>query len=242
MSFGSKLSEIRIKSGISQEELAERLEVSVQTVHRWEHDKSAPNIHQVKTLCEIFGVNASYFFEETEQMGELASAPATITEEAPSEVPAVAAEEAPLEVPAVAVEEAPLEMPDQGREGKASPPAMLFANKWYYWICLVPWFIMFAQSLEDGTGLIFSIGSCIVWAVFTFLQELSFRFKTTSVKIQFILNVIKTLAIMTIALYSAFTSEQLLWKMLFIFVCCMSVVICAWEIVLIKNEYKNRKN
>ena len=229
MSFGSKLSEIRIKSGVSQEELAEKAGVSVQTVRRWEHDKSAPNIHQLKTLCEVFSVSSSYFFEETEQ-NEVAIAEET---EACNET-AIAEE--------VVAEEAPLETPAPGRVEKAPQPAMLFANKWYYWICLVPWFIMFAQSLEDGTGLFFSIGSCIVWAVFTFLQELSFRFKTTSVKIQFVLNVVKTLAIMAIALYSVFINEQLLWKVLFIFVCCMSVVICAWEIVLIKNEYKNRKN
>lgn len=229
MSFGSKLSEIRIKSGVSQEELAEKAGVSVQTVRRWEHDKSAPNIHQLKTLCEVFSVSSSYFFEETES-DEIAIAEGTAAYNETAIAEEVVAEEAPLETPA------------PGRVEKAPQPTMLFANKWYYWICLVPWFIMFAQSLEDGTGLFFSIGSCIVWAVFTFLQELSFRFKTTSVKIQFVLNVVKTLAIMAIALYSAFINEQLLWKVLFIFVCCMSVVICAWEIVLIKNEYKNRKN
>ena len=230
MSFGSKLSEIRIKCGVSQEELAEKLDVSAQTVHRWEHDKSAPNIHQLKTLCEVFNVTSSYFFEEAEQNEPV------IAEETEACAETAIAEE-------TVAEEAPLEMPAQGRAEKTPQSAMLFANKWYYWICLVPWFIMFAQSLHEKTGLLFCIGSCIVWSVFTLSQELLFRLKTAKEEgIQCVLNIVKTLAIMAIALYSMFKNEQLIWKILFIFVCCMSTIICIWEIILIKYEYKNRRN
>ena len=73
MSFGSKILEIRLERNLSQEELAERLNVSRLTIHRWENDKSAPNINQVKALCEVLGVSTSYFFEEKEVMGESAS-------------------------------------------------------------------------------------------------------------------------------------------------------------------------
>ncbi len=199
MSFGEKLSTLRLEKQITQEVLAERLDVSVQTVHRWEHDKSTPNVNQLKTLCEVLGVKSEYFFEE------IAIAQNSI------------------------------------RENEEN--TMLFANKWYYWVCLIPWFIMFAQSLNGGTGLVFCIGSCIVWAVFTLSQELLFRLKTAKEEgIQCVLNVVKTLAIVAIALYSVFKSEQLIWKILFTFVCCMSAVICVWEIILIKHEYKNRKN
>lgn len=64
MSFGSKLLEIRLERKLSQEELAERLDVSRLTIHRWENDKSAPNVNQIEALCNVFGLNVSCFFEE----------------------------------------------------------------------------------------------------------------------------------------------------------------------------------
>ena len=199
MSFGEKLFTLRLEKQITQEVLAEKLDVSVQTIHRWEHDKSAPNVNQLKILCEVLGVKSEYFFEE------IAITQATVCE--------------------------------------SDDNTMLFVNKLYYWVCLIPWFIMFAQSLHEKTGLLFCIGSCIVWSVFTLSQELLFRLKTAKEEgIQYVLNIVKTLAIMAIALYSMFKNEQLIWKILFIFVCCMSTIICIWEIILIKYEYKNRRN
>lgn len=65
MSFGSKLLEIRLERKLSQEELAARLDVSRLTIHRWENDKSAPNVNQIEALCNVFGLNVSCFFEET---------------------------------------------------------------------------------------------------------------------------------------------------------------------------------
>ena len=177
MSFGEKLSTLRLEKQITQEGLAEKLDVSVQTVHRWEHNKSTPNVNQLKTLCEVLGVKSEYFFED------IAITQVTVCE--------------------------------------SDDNTMLFVNKLYYWVCLIPWFIMFAQSLHEKTGLLFCIGSCIVWSVFTLSQELLFRLKTVKEEgIQCVLNIVKTLAIMAIALYSVFKNEQLIWKLLFIFVCC----------------------
>lgn len=65
MSFGSKLLEIRLERKLSQEELAARLDVSRLTIHRWENDKSAPNVNQIEALCNVFELNVSCFFEET---------------------------------------------------------------------------------------------------------------------------------------------------------------------------------
>ena len=55
MSFGSNLINRRKKLGITQEELAERLHVSRQTVSRWETDLTAPDLDMLVSLSDIFG-------------------------------------------------------------------------------------------------------------------------------------------------------------------------------------------
>lgn len=56
MSFGTKIRNLRIKNKLSQEELADRLQVAQTTVSNIESDKSVPDIIIVQRLCEIFGV------------------------------------------------------------------------------------------------------------------------------------------------------------------------------------------
>ncbi len=58
MNIGKKISQLRGASGISQEELAEKLEVSRQSVSKWEMNQALPGIDKVLMLCELFGVSA----------------------------------------------------------------------------------------------------------------------------------------------------------------------------------------
>ena len=53
MSFGSNIGYLRKKKGITQEELAERMYVSRQTISRWETDSVYPDVETVIRLCEI---------------------------------------------------------------------------------------------------------------------------------------------------------------------------------------------
>ena len=53
MSFGSNIGYLRKKQGITQEELAERMFVSRQTISRWETDSVYPDVETVIKLCEI---------------------------------------------------------------------------------------------------------------------------------------------------------------------------------------------
>lgn len=53
MSFGSNIGYLRKKKGITQEELAERMYVSRQTVSRWETDSVYPDMETVIRLCDI---------------------------------------------------------------------------------------------------------------------------------------------------------------------------------------------
>lgn len=54
MSFGQNLQFFRKNAGITQEELAERLEVSRQSVSKWESDTSFPEMDKIIQLCDMF--------------------------------------------------------------------------------------------------------------------------------------------------------------------------------------------
>lgn len=55
MSFGSNVVFYRKKFGITQETLAERLDVTRQTVSRWETDSAFPDMEKLLILCDLFG-------------------------------------------------------------------------------------------------------------------------------------------------------------------------------------------
>ena len=48
MNLGNSLFQARKKSGLSQEDVAEKLGVSRQTVSKWETDETVPDIRQSK--------------------------------------------------------------------------------------------------------------------------------------------------------------------------------------------------
>lgn len=54
MNFGEKIKHLRQLSCLSQQELADKLYVSRQTVTKWENGKSLPDISKLKKLSEIF--------------------------------------------------------------------------------------------------------------------------------------------------------------------------------------------
>ena len=54
MSFGTNLQFLRKKKEMTQEELAERLDVSRQTVSKWESDGAYPETEKIIALCDMF--------------------------------------------------------------------------------------------------------------------------------------------------------------------------------------------
>jgi len=60
MTFGENLKELRRKSGITQEKLAELMSVSPQAVSRWETDLSKPDISLLPPLANLFSVTTDY--------------------------------------------------------------------------------------------------------------------------------------------------------------------------------------
>ena len=57
MELGQRIKDYRNLNKMSQEELAERVYVSRQTISSWENDKSYPDIHSLIMLSEIFNVS-----------------------------------------------------------------------------------------------------------------------------------------------------------------------------------------
>ena len=57
MSLGNILFDARKKKGLSQEEVAEKLGVSRQTISKWETEETVPDIYQAKKLAKIYGLS-----------------------------------------------------------------------------------------------------------------------------------------------------------------------------------------
>lgn len=54
--FCENLIEFRRKAGMSQEELAEKLDISRQTLSKWEQGQSEPGVEHLMGLCEVFDI------------------------------------------------------------------------------------------------------------------------------------------------------------------------------------------
>ncbi len=57
MTIGEKIAKLRISADISQEQLAEKISVSRQSVSKWEMDQALPQIDKVLQLCELFNIS-----------------------------------------------------------------------------------------------------------------------------------------------------------------------------------------
>ena len=57
MSLGERIYKLRTKKNLSQGELAERLEVSRQSVSKWENNNAVPDLEKIIALSEIFEVS-----------------------------------------------------------------------------------------------------------------------------------------------------------------------------------------
>ena len=74
MALDKKLSRLRKKEGLSQAEVAEKLDVSRQAVSRWESGEAKPSTDNFQALCKLYHVSIDDLLNESEE--EL-TAPAT---------------------------------------------------------------------------------------------------------------------------------------------------------------------
>lgn len=64
MKLSEKLLSLRKSRGISQEELAEKLNVSRQAISRWETDGALPDSMNILQLSKLYGVTADYLLND----------------------------------------------------------------------------------------------------------------------------------------------------------------------------------
>lgn len=64
MTFGEKLQTLRAREGLSQDALAELLNVSRQAVSRWERDETMPETEKVVRISEHFHVTTDYLLKD----------------------------------------------------------------------------------------------------------------------------------------------------------------------------------
>ncbi len=65
MTIGEKIAHLRSAADISQEQLAEKINVSRQSVSKWEMDQALPQIDKVLLLCELFNVSADELLQDS---------------------------------------------------------------------------------------------------------------------------------------------------------------------------------
>ena len=86
MKFNEKLLELRKKQGLSQEELGMELQVSRQTISKWETDETLPDIRQSKRLAALYGLSLDELVEFDMDVKEIQEAIERTSEEVTNKI------------------------------------------------------------------------------------------------------------------------------------------------------------
>lgn len=70
MEIGQKLKEARTASGLSQENVAEKINVSRQTISNWENEKTYPDIISVIKLSDLYSISLDALLKGDQKMIE----------------------------------------------------------------------------------------------------------------------------------------------------------------------------
>ena len=81
MILADKIIDLRKKAGWSQEELADKLGVSRQSVSKWEGAQSVPDMNKILQLSSLFGVSTDYLLKDNLEAPEPVIAPEDAEEE-----------------------------------------------------------------------------------------------------------------------------------------------------------------
>jgi transcriptional regulator with XRE-family HTH domain len=135
MIFAEKLIKLRKQQGWSQEELAEKLGVTRQSVSKWESMASIPDLERIVKLSQIFGVSTDYLLKDNVE-----------TVETESGVPVQAAESEP---PArtVTMEEANGFLEQAGKTAWKTAAAVALCI-----LCPIPCIILGVISEQPGSA------------------------------------------------------------------------------------------
>ena len=67
MELGMKIRQLRNRAGLTQEEMADRLGITAQSVSKWENRAAMPDITLLPSIAEIFGVTIDDLFDLTRE-------------------------------------------------------------------------------------------------------------------------------------------------------------------------------
>lgn len=71
LTIGEKIKDLRKKNKCSQEELAVSMNLTRQTISKWESNSAQPSFENIRLLCSVFNVDISYFTDETAESKEI---------------------------------------------------------------------------------------------------------------------------------------------------------------------------
>lgn len=66
MNLSEKILKLRKMNGMSQDDLAEKVGVSRQSISKWESDQATPELEKVLLLANIFSVTTDYLLQPSE--------------------------------------------------------------------------------------------------------------------------------------------------------------------------------
>lgn len=64
--FSDRIARLRKDKGLNQKQLAEKLEVSVDSVRRWEQGKRSPDVEMLRNIAQVLDTTVSYISGETD--------------------------------------------------------------------------------------------------------------------------------------------------------------------------------
>lgn len=70
MNLGERLLELRKKKGLSQEDAAYELNVTRQTISKWETDQSTPDFDKLEPICKLYDITADELINGTKKVVE----------------------------------------------------------------------------------------------------------------------------------------------------------------------------
>ena len=70
MTFGEKIRKLRTDANLTQKDLADKLNVTYQTVSKWETDINEPDFSTLKELAKILNCSIEYLFSDEDEVSE----------------------------------------------------------------------------------------------------------------------------------------------------------------------------
>lgn len=86
MTLGTNFFNARKKQGLSQEDVAEKLGVSRQTISKWELDETLPDINQSKRLATLYKITLDDLIEFDPDLNDIKEVIAKTSEEKQQEI------------------------------------------------------------------------------------------------------------------------------------------------------------